>query len=259
MPKHQVLGFEPELMMDQLVTLLLAEGAIAQDDPRVAVWRAIPGNDEERARRWHYMWMLGWDHMTQHGIQQNGLLCSKSPCRAAGISAAIVEVSTYSAESRDPRNLLAATDEITSYLNKPANTFAALRRFIEQNQAAPSSLAKAAEAAGAALELADALVEALLRAQTLLVANLESPQFRQAVTGRSAARLLTAIYQHLRHAGGFSVKELARLQTESASLVVESGSDMVEQAFASRIEALEKRVASEDVRTWHPYVRTQAA
>jgi hypothetical protein len=41
MPKHQVLGFEPELMVDQLVTLLLAEGAIAQDDPRVAVWRAM--------------------------------------------------------------------------------------------------------------------------------------------------------------------------------------------------------------------------
>jgi hypothetical protein len=143
MPKHQVLGFEPELMTDQLVTLLLAEGAIVQDDPRVAVWRTTPGNDDERARRWHYVWTLGWDHVAQHGMQQDGLLCSKSPCRAAGISAAIVEVSTYSAESKDPRNLLAATDEITSYLNKPDNSFPALLRFIEQNQAAPSSLAKA--------------------------------------------------------------------------------------------------------------------
>jgi hypothetical protein len=244
MPKHQVLGFEPELMTDQLVTLLLAEGAIVQDDPRVAVWRTTPGNDDERARRWHYVWTLGWDHMAQHGIQTKGRLCSKSPCRAAGISAAIVEVSTYSAESKDPRNLLAATDEITSYLNKPDNSFPALLRFIEQNQAAPSSLAKAADAAGVALQRANALVEALLPAQALLTAHLESPQFRQAVTGRSAARLLTAVYQHLRHAGGFSGKELARIQTESASPVVESGS----ARWSRRSRAESRRSKS----AWHP-------
>lgn len=260
MAKHAMLGFEPDLMTDRLIALLIAEGGAAVDDPRVRIWKSAPSDEHERERRWHHAWLLGMDHVSQHGVQQGGPLCDSYPCRVSGLSAAIVEISTYWAESTDSRGLIAATDEITSYLNKPANGFPALLRFIEQNQTVTPSLSRVAKAAAEARHRADALAEALMSAQALLLTHIESPQFRQAASGRAAERLLTAVYQHLRHAGGFSFRELAMIETEpDVSPMPDATSDRATQAFASRIEAIEKRVASEDVRTWHPYVRPQTA
>ena len=258
--RHERLGFDPEALLSGLLEKLIAVGGVASDDPRVRFWNAERAPETDEALRFRYLLFLGMDHQNQHGIQQGGPLCKSFPCPVAGLSAAIVQIAGDQVERRDPMGFVALSDVIADFKKQPATLSAYLRWFLEINKDSTAWLVPLSDSSRLALARLDALMEVLGPLQSDLLSQLESPQFQQSGVGRRAERVLTAVYQHLHLTGGFTFAELAAIKldcSEPGAAVPDSYG--AQQALKSAAEAIEKRVRSDDERTWHPYRRNASA
>jgi hypothetical protein len=256
MARHERIGFDHELMVGVLLPKLVDSGAVAADDARLVVWRQAPQSKKDegaKRKRARALFLLGMEHLLRHRAKKDGPRCPSLPCRAAGLSAALVEIAGYLIEREDRRGILALTEEIDEFHDKPAMLSAMSRWFLDLNRDRLKGRTPIGDGVHEVLDRLDALMDALATLRDDLLARLKSRQFRQGTAGRPAERLLTAVYQQLRLTGGISFEEIAAIKRAGSPVDPESleASDGLEKA----IQSVEKRVKSKDVRAWHPYLR----
>jgi hypothetical protein len=247
-PMHTTLGFDPEVLVPDLIARLVATRSVDTNDPRVLAWSSPP-KDADRVR---YVLSLGMEHLAQHGIQREGFRCTRIRCEAAGLSASITEIAGYLLEREDVTAVL--SDELDKFWLQPTRFMSALRVFIGFNQTHMGG-SPTINTVREVLKHLKAATEALAPLQQDLLSQLESPQFRQAGNGPPALRLLKAVYQHLHLTGGYSHTELGRFPLNDFDRSMINGdSAAVEDYLALKVDNIKKHLRSPDQRTWHPYV-----
>jgi hypothetical protein len=259
MARHERIGFDHEAMVRVILPKLVDSGAVAADDARLVVWKRAPSrqnNEAAERKRARAVLLLGMDHLLRHRADKDRDRCSSLPCRVAGLSAALVEIAGYLIEREDRRGILAFTQEIEGFYERPAMLFAMSHWFLELNRDKLKGRTSVGDGVCEVLDRLDALMDALANLRGDLLGRLRSRQFQQATAGRPAERLLTAVYQQLRRTGGLSFKEIAEIKVAASNArPIDPESDEDCDAIEKAIQSVEKRVKSKDVRAWHPYVR----
>lgn len=243
-PMHTRIGFESDILVTDLLNRLVGMDCLDQANPHYCGWTA-PSAGVNRAR---CLLMLGMKHQHLHGLTRGRPTCTKRPCQAAGLSAAIVEIATYLLERNGP--IATLSYEIEQFPH-PVRLMEALRYFIVSSKESELSVSCAQHALND-FESAIGALENVYR----LLPPLESPQFQQADEGNPTKNLLREIYRHLHYVGGFSLKELAGFPLDEPHLraLMEIDPSPAAQKFINSKAKSIRRYLNEEIRTWSPYV-----
>jgi hypothetical protein len=154
------------------------------------------------------------EHVLLHGIQQDGVRCTASPCRLGAVCFALYELIQYRLEFASPcvQAMVAAGDACERLCNTASKqslqleeTMGALmrssaERHLEETRYSGTRLHDHELTCERPLELVrltEALLKTLEQFANDVRAPLQSPQLSQSLAEKGSDLLLTAVYQHL--------------------------------------------------------------
>ena len=211
MEKNSNPGFNVSAAIDALHHEALALG----DEP------TLGGNHSDP-------YFIATGHVYLHGVQANGVRCTKSPCQLGGACHALYELLEYQRESTSPRihallEMQQVTERAWADLRDHTalmadSTTAVLRSVLEQHHQeealrSPGLLHDHALICERPLQIVQQMY-ALLHTLDDYAHDIRIPiisrELGQPVSLKPSALLLTAVYQHL-HWGGFTYRRAGEL------------------------------------------------